>query len=64
MSVSDIQDEYVNVGIPFNKEVLDNHGVMSGAINGTLNGTLNGTMNAKGPRGASELMPVRNAKKS
>ena len=36
-SVFDIHDDYINVVIPFNKEVLENHG----ALNGTLNGTLN-----------------------
>lgn len=27
-SVFDIQEDYVNVVIPFNKDVLDNHGAM------------------------------------
>lgn len=39
-SVFDIQEDYVNVVIPFNKDVLDNHGTGSGTLNGTLNGTL------------------------
>ena len=38
--VFDIQENYVNVVIPFNKDVLDNHGIGSGTLNGTLNGTL------------------------
>ena len=38
--VFDIQEDYVNVVIPFNKDVLDNHGTGSGTLNGTLNGTL------------------------
>lgn len=34
----DIKDNYINVVIPFNKEVLANHGAISGAISGVNSG--------------------------
>lgn len=39
-SVFDINDDYINVVIPFNKEVLENHGTLNGTLSGTINGTL------------------------
>ncbi len=36
--VFDIKDHYIRVVIPFNKAVIDNHGVINGAISGVING--------------------------
>lgn len=53
----DIKDNYINVIIPFNKEVLANHGAISGAISGVdsgLNENENAILNAiKANPGAS-----------
>lgn len=38
----DIHDDYINVVIPFNKEVMEEHCAENGVKNGTLNGTLTG----------------------
>lgn len=40
-SIFDIQENYINAVIPFNKDVLENHGTISGAINGSINGVIN-----------------------
>lgn len=36
--IFDIRDNFIRVTIPFNKEVLENHGAISGAISGTISG--------------------------
>lgn len=36
----DIQDNYINVTIPFNEDVIKNHGTINGIINGTISDNL------------------------
>lgn len=39
--VFEITDSYINVVIPFNKDVMKNDGNINGTLNGNINGTLN-----------------------
>lgn len=41
----EIKDTYINVIIPFNKQVLDSIGGISGGINGGISGGINGVIN-------------------
>ena len=54
--VFEFSDSFINVSIPFNKDVLSNHDTLNGTLNGTLGGTANDELSEQETKLIGELL--------